>query len=174
MPTGTVKWYDPTKGFGFIVREGGGDDLFVHRSATGPAGLQEGDTVEFAVGYGQKGEQAVDVRVTEPSALPPRPAPAFGARAGQPGGWGSRPVVDVAGLPLLSGVVRRYDPQRGFGFIRRDDAGGDVFFHRTVADAEPVEGDAVEFRLGDGPRGPRAEAVRRTNAAFGGGARAGW
>jgi len=179
VPTGTVKWYDPEKGYGFITRDDGGDDLFVHRSALGYEQLQEGDRVSFAVGYGQKGENAVDVSVTEKSTLPPRPRPTgdrFGAAGFAPrgGGWAARgPAVDPTTLPLLTGVVRRYDPERGFGFIQRDDAAGDdVFFHRSAAGDGLGEGDKVEFRLGAGPKGPRAETVRLlekgAGAAFGG------
>lgn len=58
--TGTVKWFNDAKGFGFIQREGG-PDVFVHFSSIQGSGfksLAEGDTVEFEVGEGQKGPQA--------------------------------------------------------------------------------------------------------------------
>ena len=63
--SGTVKWFDSSKGFGFITRESG-DDLFVHFTAIQGSGyrtLEEGQKVEFAVGSGQKGPVATDVRV---------------------------------------------------------------------------------------------------------------
>ncbi|KAL4881633.1 temperature acclimation protein B [Aspergillus karnatakaensis] len=58
--TGTVKWFNDEKGFGFITRESG-PDLFVHFSVIEGSGfksLKEGQTVSFEVGQGQKGEQA--------------------------------------------------------------------------------------------------------------------
>jgi len=62
---GTVKWFNGSKGFGFIEREGG-EDVFVHFSAISGDGfrnLNEGDRVEFIVTQGQKGPQAQDVVV---------------------------------------------------------------------------------------------------------------
>jgi CspA family cold shock protein len=62
---GTVKWFNAEKGYGFISREGG-DDVFVHFSSIQGDGyrtLDEGQTVEFDVAPGRKGEEAQNVRV---------------------------------------------------------------------------------------------------------------
>jgi len=62
--TGTVKWFNDAKGFGFITQDGGGDDLFVHYSAIAAKGfrsLQEGQRVSFEVVQGPKGSQASNV-----------------------------------------------------------------------------------------------------------------
>lgn len=64
--TGTVKWFNATKGYGFIEREDG-KDVFVHFSAINGSGyrsLEEGQRVEFTVTEGQKGPQAEDVNIT--------------------------------------------------------------------------------------------------------------
>ncbi|UCC22805.1 MAG: cold-shock protein [Planctomycetota bacterium] len=64
MGTGTVKWFNEKKGFGFITPDDDSDDLFVHHSeikATGYATLREGQKVEFEVGQGKKGPCATNV-----------------------------------------------------------------------------------------------------------------
>ncbi len=64
MEKGTVKWFNGTKGFGFITRESGGDDVFVHFKSIVGEGyktLTEGDNVQFDVEQGAKGLQALNV-----------------------------------------------------------------------------------------------------------------
>ena len=64
MPTGTVKWFNDAKGFGFITTDGGGEDLFAHFSAINMQGfksLKEGQKVSFEVTQGPKGKQASNI-----------------------------------------------------------------------------------------------------------------
>lgn len=61
MPIGTVKWFNPTKGYGFIQPEGGGSDVFVHISAVQQAGLQQlndGQRISYDVELGRQGKTA--------------------------------------------------------------------------------------------------------------------
>jgi CspA family cold shock protein len=68
MATGTVKWFNDAKGFGFITPENGGDDLFAHFSAIQSQGfktLTEGQRVTFDITAGPKGQQATNIRAAE-------------------------------------------------------------------------------------------------------------
>lgn len=68
MATGTVKWFNDSKGFGFISPEGGGDDLFAHFTAIQGSGfktLKEGQRVSFDVTRGPKGLQAANIRTAD-------------------------------------------------------------------------------------------------------------
>ena len=68
MATGTVKWFNDSKGFGFIAQDAGGEDLFAHFSAiqsNGFKSLTEGQRVTFDITKGQKGKQASNIRVAD-------------------------------------------------------------------------------------------------------------
>ncbi|MEV6631633.1 cold-shock protein [Actinoplanes sp. NPDC051470] len=65
MATGTVKWFNSDKGFGFITQDGGGPDVFAHFSAIvaeGYRNLEENQRVEFDITQGNKGPQAANIR----------------------------------------------------------------------------------------------------------------
>lgn len=64
MQTGTVKFFNQEKGFGFITPDGGGKDVFVHISAVAGGQINDGDKVQFEVGEGKKGPCAVNVSRT--------------------------------------------------------------------------------------------------------------
>ena len=76
MPSGTVKWFNDAKGFGFIQPDGGGPDAFAHFSAIqmdGYKSLKEGARVDFELAQGAKGLMATNIRAEGAPAAPPAP-----------------------------------------------------------------------------------------------------
>ncbi|GAA4873839.1 cold-shock protein [Serinicoccus chungangensis] len=138
---GTVSWFEPAKGYGFVTPDGGGDEIFLHSSAIVPGGVvSDGQRVAFLVVDGEKGPQADHL-------LP------LGPGADQMGG--SSDGAD--------GTVSWYDEDKGFGFIAPETGGADVFVHaRALPDGLPGldEGDRVAFDTVDSERGPQARDVR--------------
>jgi cold shock CspA family protein len=153
---GTVTFFDPDKGFGFISPDSGAEDVFVHVRALlgGLRELSEGDRVAFDVAPGERGPQARDVELV--GGAPRRPvAPARGRS--------DRPRSSGAPVRGGEGVVARYDADRGFGFIRPDVGGDDLFVHVSVVrGGEPLqEGDRVRYDIRQSDRGPQADRVER-------------
>lgn len=168
---GTVTWYDPEKGFGFVTPDAGGDDVFVHaRSlAGGLTELEEGDRVTYDVVPGDRGPQARDVRRARGSAARSAPAGAGArGRSAHPRTPGAPPrssgaPARASGAPVRGGegVVKLYDADRGFGFITPDAGGPDLFVHVSVLrDLDELEpGDRVRYQVRQSDRGPQADRV---------------
>ena len=84
MPSGTVKWFNDAKGFGFIQPDGGGADAFAHFSAIQMEGfksLKEGQRVDFELTQGAKGLMAANIQATTPTPMADSPASAETALA---------------------------------------------------------------------------------------------
>ncbi|MEL7976354.1 cold shock domain-containing protein [Isoptericola sp. F-RaC21] len=141
---GTVAWYEPAKGYGFVTPDDGGAEIFVHSSAIVTGGvIAEGQRVAFLVVDGEKGPQADHL-------LP------LVAAAGPSGSAG--PASDGA-----DGTVSWFDDVRGFGFIAPDAGGDDVFVHVKALGGGLTtlpEGARVTFDVVDGDKGPNARDVR--------------
>ena len=161
---GTVSWFDETKGFGFITPDGGGEDVFVHARSLveGLTWLAEGDRVVYDVVQGDKGPQARDVALVRGADTAPAAKPS-GKPAGKPFAKPSSRPSSGAPARAGEGVVARFDPERGFGFITPDDGGDDLFVHvSVVSGAEPLErGDRVRYGVRQSDRGPQADRVER-------------
>ena len=132
MASGTVKWFNTAKGFGFIQPDDGGSDVFVHISAVEQAGLRglnEGDLVNFELEQDRRSGKlsAGQLVVTGQGAAPPRS-----------GGGGGRPAGDPAGSG--TGTVKWFNPTKGFGFIQPADGGQDVFVHISAVEQAGLRG----------------------------------
>lgn len=154
---GTVSWYDAGKGFGFITPDAGGEDVFVNvRALAEGVTLSDGDRVSYELVQGDRGPQARDVQVVSGPAATSTRRPAAATRPRHP---------QAGDVPARGGegVVARYDPDRGFGFITPDAGGADLFVHMSVlVDAAPLQkGERVRYKVRQSDRGAQADRVER-------------
>ncbi|WP_276588755.1 cold-shock protein [Sphingomonas sp. GC_Shp_6] len=185
--TGVVKFFNAQKGFGFVVRDDGAEDVFVHISAVEQAGLSalaEGQPLGFTLVDRGGRISATDLKIDgEPMAATERPARepregGFGgdraAPRGGAGGFGGDRGGDRGGAPQrqltgekATGTVKFFNAMKGFGFIQRDDGQPDAFVHISAVERAGMstlnEGDKLEFELEVDRRGKYA-AVNLTAA----------
>jgi CspA family cold shock protein len=142
MPTGTVKWFNTTKGFGFIQPDDGGQDVFVHISAVEQAGLRglnEGATVSYELEQDRRSGKTAAGALTvlsEGSAAPRAPRRDFDSRPPRQSFSGGGGGVGGAG----AGTVKWFNSTKGFGFIQPDDGTGDVFVHISAVERAGLRG----------------------------------
>jgi cold shock protein len=169
--TGVVKFFNAQKGFGFVVRDDGGDDVFVHISAVeqaGLTGLADGQPLGFTlVDRGGK-VSATDLKIDGDPLLveshaPPRDRGDRPERSGG-GGFGGG---DRGGAPQrqltgekATGTVKFFNAMKGFGFVQRDDGQPDAFVHISAVERAGMtnlnEGDRLEFEIEIDRRGKYA------------------
>lgn len=163
--TGTVKWFDPSKGFGFVVSDQGGPDILLHANVLrnfGQSSVADAAGIEVIVQETARGMQAVEVLHIEPPAQ-------FEAEHSMPAGGEISEPVDLS-LPLEPARVKWFDKAKGFGFANIFGRGEDVFLHIEIlrrsglADLQP--GEAVSLRVVEGKRGRMATQVTSWEAAL--------
>jgi cold shock protein len=152
---GVVKFFNPQKGFGFIVRDDGGEDVFVHISAVEQAGLTDladGQPLEFTLVDRGGRVSATNLRIEG------EPMPVERSGGGGAGGAGG-PQRQLTG-EKASGTVKFFNAMKGFGFIQRDDGQPDAFVHISAVERAGMptlnEGDRLEFELEVDRRGKYA------------------
>ena len=155
---GVVKFFNPQKGFGFIVRDDGGEDVFVHISAVEQAGLTDladGQPLEFTLVDRGGRISATDLKIDgEPMEIVRTPRAEGGFGGGDRG-----PQRQLTG-EKAQGTVKFFNSMKGFGFISRDDGQPDAFVHISAVERAGLpslnEGDRLEFEIEVDRRGKYA------------------
>ncbi|TNC47486.1 cold-shock protein [Rubellimicrobium rubrum] len=173
MASGTVKFFNTAKGFGFITPQDGGPDIFVHASAlerSGIRSLNDGDTVSYEVEQDRRSGKvaAVELRVTgSGGGASSRPAPrsqggfrsegGYERSSGGPRGGASRQVEGSG-----RGTVKWFNATKGFGFIEPESGGEDLFVHISAVEQAGLrdlhEGQVVSFDIQRDARSGKAAA----------------
>ena len=147
-----IKWFNASKGFGFVTMADGSPDAFLPMAILRRAGyedVREGASITCEVGAGAKGPLVTNVLSID---LSTAVVPGFGAERREP-----RPSS------TLDGAVKWFEPDKGYGFVSPDGGGRDIFIHITALRRSGIEGLApgqrVRVEVVDGKKGLEADHI---------------
>jgi CspA family cold shock protein len=158
LKSGCVKWFDPAKGFGFVVSDAGGPDILLHANVLrnfGQGSVVNGTIITMDVQQSERGLQAVQIfSLTPPDSL---------AAVPMMRDMEDISVEDILAQPITPSRVKWFDKGKGFGFANIFGDSADVFVHievlRRCGLSDLQAGEAIGLRLMDGKRGQIAVDV---------------
>ena len=174
----TVKWYDPAKGYGFLVPDDGSPDIYCRAPALAAVGLETlfaGAAVACETAQGLRGPEvsriiSVDFSTTAPRQASFANAKGNGRMATSPGTVEASPAASGR---TIRAIVKWFHPVKGYGFLEPEDGSVDVFCHLTVAQASGhdtlPQGAAVSCEIMQGDRGPQVSRILSVEPATGNG-----
>jgi CspA family cold shock protein len=160
-----VKWFNGQKGFGFVELADGTGDAFLHVAVLQAAGRQSvlpGAKMRVATAQGPKGRQVARVIEVDETTASAEPSRRPRSDAG-PGRGGRDFARDQANAVEMTGTVKWFNTDKGFGFIAPESGGKDVFIHISVLGRSGItglaEGQQVSMRIVETPKGREAISI---------------